>query len=206
MLALRSGPSVGGNKTVVATTRRASSCAVVRLRSALAFQKPRFHKPLQDKALITKPLLCRLSYGGKYLPYKKLRHCVVRAPAAGSLADRRDDKAVRARSGSLIVPEYPRTASERGSRRWFFEAQAGRRYGGVPVSGSRGGNGGARDAPGGTLWGGGFSGRLLGSLAARRDIRRAGRSRPAGPARGSGTAMHDEVARSSLPAEVLERQ
>jgi hypothetical protein len=49
---------------VVATTSQASSCVHLRPRSALAFQNPHFRKSLRGKALITKPLLCQLSYGG----------------------------------------------------------------------------------------------------------------------------------------------
>jgi hypothetical protein len=59
------GTMLGGvSGPVVATTAQAFSCALVRLPATVPAREPRFRKSMQDNGLITKPLLCRLSYGG----------------------------------------------------------------------------------------------------------------------------------------------
>ncbi|TWT45847.1 hypothetical protein RAS1_22820 [Phycisphaerae bacterium RAS1] len=57
---------------VVATTGSAVSCGLLRFAAENYSKNPRFRKASGDKDLITKPLLCQLSYGGSWL-YDDLR-------------------------------------------------------------------------------------------------------------------------------------
>ncbi len=61
---------------VVATTGPGFSCAIVRFPAAVAVREPRFCNSMQDNDLITQPLLCRLSYGGKFLSTRYLRQFI----------------------------------------------------------------------------------------------------------------------------------
>lgn len=64
---------LGRYTSVVATAGTGFSCGLVRLLTAVARQAPRFCKSMRDNELITRPLLCQVSYGDKCLSVRRLR-------------------------------------------------------------------------------------------------------------------------------------